>query len=112
MRAVLTRVLSASVEIGGRTAGAIDKGFLVLLGVHEDDTEAEAKKIADETIRYYQKHGSGEDIREMESLRKMLREKLDETRPVIRQVKLDGRTFSFWRVASLKIISDHIKSSY
>ena len=47
MRAVLTRVLSASVEIGGRTAGAIDKGFLVLLGVHEDDTEAEARKIAD-----------------------------------------------------------------
>ena len=31
------------------------------------------------------------------------------TSPVIRQVKLDGRTFSFWRVASLKIISDHIK---
>jgi D-tyrosyl-tRNA(Tyr) deacylase len=47
MRAVVTRVLSASVEIGGKTAGAIEKGFLVLLGVHEDDTEAEAKKIAD-----------------------------------------------------------------
>ena len=47
MRAVVTRVLSASVEIGGTIAGAIDKGFLVLLGVHEDDTEAEAKKIAD-----------------------------------------------------------------
>ena len=47
MRAVVTRVLSASVEIGGAIAGAIDKGFLVLLGVHEDDTEAEAKKIAD-----------------------------------------------------------------
>ncbi|MBQ7581680.1 MAG: endonuclease MutS2 [Lachnospiraceae bacterium] len=41
----------------------------------------EAKKVADEAIRYYQKHGGGEDIREMESLRKMLREKLDETRP-------------------------------
>ena len=47
MRAVVTRVLSASVEIGGKTAGAIEKGFLVLLGVHEEDTEAEAKKIAD-----------------------------------------------------------------
>ena len=47
MRAVVTRVLSASVKIGGEIAGAIDKGFLVLLGVHEDDTEAEAKKIAD-----------------------------------------------------------------
>ena len=39
MRAVVTRVLSASVEIGGKTAGAIEKGILVLLGVHEDDTE-------------------------------------------------------------------------
>ena len=47
MRAVVTRVLSASVVICGRTAGAIDGGFLVLLGVHEDDTEAEARKIAD-----------------------------------------------------------------
>ena len=47
MRAVVTRVLSASVEIGGKTAGAIEKGFLILLGVHEEDTEAEAKKIAD-----------------------------------------------------------------
>ena len=46
MRAVLTRVLSASVEIDGRIAGRIGSGFLILLGVHEDDTEAEAKKIA------------------------------------------------------------------
>lgn len=47
MRAVVTRVLSASVEIGGEIRGQIGKGFLVLLGVHEEDTEAEAKKIAD-----------------------------------------------------------------
>ncbi len=47
MRAVLTRVNSASVEIGGRIAGEISKGFLVLLGVHEDDGEKEALKIAD-----------------------------------------------------------------
>ena len=47
MRAVLTRVKSASVTIGGEIKGSIDKGFLILLGVHEDDTEAEAKKIAD-----------------------------------------------------------------
>ena len=50
MRAVVTRVLSASVEIGGKTAGAIEKGFLILLGVHEEDTEAEAKKIADKIL--------------------------------------------------------------
>ena len=47
MRAVLTRVNSASVTIDGVVLGKIRKGFLVLLGVHEEDTEAEALKIAD-----------------------------------------------------------------
>ena len=47
MRAVLTRVTNASVSIGGEAAGAIGKGFLVLLGVHVDDTEADAERIAD-----------------------------------------------------------------
>ena len=47
MRAVLTRVNSASVTIDGNICGKIDKGFLILLGVHVDDTEAEARKLAD-----------------------------------------------------------------
>ena len=47
MRAVVTRVTSASVEIGGEVRGRIGKGFLVLLGVSVEDTEAEAKKVAD-----------------------------------------------------------------
>jgi len=47
MRAVVTRVKNASVVIDGSVSGSIETGFLVLLGVHEDDTEAEAKKIAD-----------------------------------------------------------------
>lgn len=47
MRAVLTRVKSASVTIENEIVGSIEKGFLVLLGVHTDDTEAEAVKIAD-----------------------------------------------------------------
>ncbi len=47
MRAVVTRVKNASVEIDGAVHASIGKGFLVLLGVHVDDTEAEAKKIAD-----------------------------------------------------------------
>ena len=47
MRAVITRVLSASVSIDGKTVSKIDKGFLVLLGVHVDDTEEKAVKIAD-----------------------------------------------------------------
>lgn len=47
MRAVITRVARASVCIGGETVGEIGKGFLVLLGVHADDTEAEAARVAD-----------------------------------------------------------------
>ena len=47
MRAVVTRVRSASVAIDGEEKGRIGKGFLVLLGVRQDDTEAEARKIAD-----------------------------------------------------------------
>ena len=47
MRAVVTRVRSASVTIDGEIAGQIGTGFLILLGVHEEDTEKEALKIAD-----------------------------------------------------------------
>ena len=47
MRAVITRVLSASVTIDDNIVSKIDKGFLILLGVHTSDTEKEAKKIAD-----------------------------------------------------------------
>ena len=47
MRAVVTRVTSASVKIDGEVKGSIDKGFLVLLGIYKDDTEAEAIKLAD-----------------------------------------------------------------
>ena len=47
MRAVLTRVLSASVTIDGEKTAEIGKGFLILLGVHTDDTAEQAKKMAD-----------------------------------------------------------------
>ena len=47
MRAVVTRVRSASVTIDNKINGQIGKGFLILLGVHEEDTEKEALKIAD-----------------------------------------------------------------
>ena len=47
MRAVVTRVKHASVTVNGEVAGKIGKGFLILLGVHEEDTEAQAEKIAD-----------------------------------------------------------------
>ena len=47
MRAVVTRVSSASVEIDGELHGSIGKGFLVLLGVAPTDTEAQAVRLAD-----------------------------------------------------------------
>ena len=47
MRAVVTRVRSASVEIEGRINGAIGQGYLVLLGVGPHDTEETAVKLAD-----------------------------------------------------------------
>lgn len=47
MRAVVTRVKNARVEIGGQTVGKTDGGFLALLGVAVEDTEAQADKLAD-----------------------------------------------------------------
>lgn len=47
MRAVVTRVRSASVTIDGRVNGAIEQGYLVLLGIAPEDTEETAIKLAD-----------------------------------------------------------------
>ena len=47
MRAVVTRVASASVAIGGEIAGSIERGFLVLLGVGPEDSEAVCDKLAE-----------------------------------------------------------------
>ena len=47
MKAVVTRVNSASVEIEGKINGAIGKGFLVLLGIGPDDSETEAELLAE-----------------------------------------------------------------
>ena len=47
MRAVVTRVTQASVTIDGQVKGAIGLGFLVLLGIHQADGEAQAVKLAD-----------------------------------------------------------------
>ncbi|MET8864429.1 D-aminoacyl-tRNA deacylase [Nonomuraea sp. NPDC004580] len=47
MRAVVQRVRSASVEVEGRTVGAVaEPGLLVLVGVTHTDTRAEAAKLA------------------------------------------------------------------
>ncbi|MBQ6985871.1 MAG: D-tyrosyl-tRNA(Tyr) deacylase [Oscillibacter sp.] len=47
MRAVVTRVTSASVRIAGETVGEIGTGYLILLGVGPGDTEETARKLAD-----------------------------------------------------------------
>ena len=50
MRAVVTRVSSASVTIDGKVNGSIDRGYLVLLGVGPQDTEETARKLADKIL--------------------------------------------------------------
>ena len=47
MRAVLSRVKHASVTIDGKVHGQIGPGFLILLGITHEDTEAQAVKLAD-----------------------------------------------------------------
>ena len=47
MKMVIQRVNHASVTIDGKVNGAIEKGFLVLLGVGQDDTE----EIADKYVK-------------------------------------------------------------
>ena len=47
MRAVLSRVKHASVTIDGKVHGQIGEGFLILLGITHEDTEAQAVKLAD-----------------------------------------------------------------
>ena len=39
MRAVIQRVSRASVDVDNETIGSIERGFLVLLGVADEDTE-------------------------------------------------------------------------
>ena len=50
MRAVLTRVKSASVVIDGEMVGSIGKGFLILLGVGPNDTEKECRYLAEKAL--------------------------------------------------------------
>ena len=47
MRAVLSKVKSASVRVDGKTIGQIGEGFLILLGVTHEDTEIQCQKLAD-----------------------------------------------------------------
>ena len=51
MRALIQRVRHASVTVDGSVSGAIEQGFLVLLGVKESDTEAEVTMLADKLLK-------------------------------------------------------------
>lgn len=59
MRAVVTRVKEASVSIDGAVKGKIGGGFLILLGVTHEDTEAQAVKLADKicSLRVFEDDG-------------------------------------------------------
>lgn len=46
MRAVVQRVSQASVTVDGQTIGAIEKGLVIFIGVTHDDTEADARWLA------------------------------------------------------------------
>jgi D-tyrosyl-tRNA(Tyr) deacylase len=47
MRALVQRVERAAVRVGGTEVASIGAGLLVLLGVHRDDDEAQADRLAD-----------------------------------------------------------------
>ncbi|HOZ47878.1 MAG TPA: D-aminoacyl-tRNA deacylase [Candidatus Hydrogenedentes bacterium] len=47
MRAVVQRVNEASVEVGGRIVGAIERGLLVLVSVAQDDQEKDVAQLAE-----------------------------------------------------------------
>ena len=51
MRVVLQRVTQASVKVDGEVIGAIGNGFLILLGVSDEDNETVADKMADKICK-------------------------------------------------------------
>ena len=74
MRAVLTRVRSADVVINGAVHGKISKGFLVLLGVSADDTQTEARRMADKIcgLRIFEDEGGKMNISPSDASAQML----------------------------------------
>jgi len=51
VRALVQRVSQASVEVDGRSTGAIERGLLVLLGVSSSDSVREADRLAEKVVR-------------------------------------------------------------
>ena len=56
MRAIVQRVMRASVTVAGETIGRIDHGMLILLGIHQTDSETHADWLADKiaSLRIFQ----------------------------------------------------------
>jgi len=50
MRAVVQRVLSASVVVEGKITGEIESGILVLVGIEDDDQDADIAYIAEKLV--------------------------------------------------------------
>ena len=50
MKALLQRVTEAAVRIDGQVVGQIDHGLLVLLGVEQNDTQAQADWLVDKIL--------------------------------------------------------------
>lgn len=50
MRLVVQRVSKAKVEVESKTIGEIEKGYMVLVGIAENDTEKEADYLAKKLI--------------------------------------------------------------
>jgi D-tyrosyl-tRNA(Tyr) deacylase len=56
MRAVIQRVLRASVTVEGSIVGQIERGLLVLLGIHQTDTATQGRWLAEKVggLRIFQ----------------------------------------------------------
>ena len=50
MRALIQRVTSANVKVDGEIVGKIGKGFLVFLGIYEEDTEEKIEKLTKKIV--------------------------------------------------------------
>ena len=46
MKVILQKVKKASVSVDGKIVGEIDKGYCLLVGVHKESTEVDAKYLA------------------------------------------------------------------
>ncbi|MCT4621465.1 MAG: D-aminoacyl-tRNA deacylase [Marinisporobacter sp.] len=51
MRAVIQRVKEAKVSVEGKITGKVDEGFLVLLGVEEEDTEKDLEYMVEKIVK-------------------------------------------------------------